>query len=171
MNWADPLAARTGQCVQVGVLDADSTDEVAIVHHVFRPDGRPQRLETGARHPVHATALGKVLLAYRPSQSGGGLTAFTQRTITDPPRLGNELRTVRTAGHAVEVEEYEHGRAAIAVPINGNGGLVVAAVAIVGDPVDLCDAGTQAKPAQLTRLRDCAQHITGELATTRMTAR
>jgi len=170
MNWADPLAARTGQSVQVGVLASDDHSEVLLVHHVFRPNGSAQQLETGARFPSHATAMGKILLAYSSSRSPGVLTAFTQRTITDQRTLTEALRTIRAIGHAVDLEEYAHGTASIAVPIHGNGGLVVAAVAVTGDPAELCDAGARAKPALLTRLHDCARHIAGELATARTSA-
>src|SRR6185369_14498149 len=39
---------------------------VELVHHVFRPDGSPQRLRTGEQLPLHATAVGKCLLALAP---------------------------------------------------------------------------------------------------------
>lgn len=173
MNWADPLAARTGHAVQVGVLASDARAEVLVVHHVYRPDGSPQRLETGARYPAHATALGKVLLAYSPAvaeSTGSRLPAFTQRTITDRRAFVAALRDVRTVGHAVDLEEYEHGVAGIAVPIKGNGGLVVAAVAVHGDPAELCNAAKRPRAALVSRLHECAEHIAGELAAVRAAA-
>jgi DNA-binding IclR family transcriptional regulator len=63
LNWTDSLAARSGQAAQVAVF---ASGEVLIVHHVFRPDATVQRVQTGSTHPLHATALGKVLLAYDP---------------------------------------------------------------------------------------------------------
>src|SRR4051812_46174942 len=44
MNWADSLAGSTGQAVHLGVVSSGS---VRLVHHVFRPDGSPQRIRTG----------------------------------------------------------------------------------------------------------------------------
>lgn len=171
MNWADPLAARTGQAVHVGVHDPDARDLVRIVHHVFRPDGSTQRLQTGQTQAAHATALGKVLLAFSPSMLGTGeLTRFTGRTVTEPRALQRELRGIRTAGHAVDIEEYVPRVASIAVPITGEGGLVLAGVAVLGDPADLLDAHGAARAALLANLIACAQHIAGELRAIRAAA-
>ncbi len=61
INWADALASRSGEAVRIGTpLDG----KVLVVHHVFRPDDSLQTLDIGTLLPVHATALGKVLLAY-----------------------------------------------------------------------------------------------------------
>src|SRR3954467_8257677 len=63
MNWADSLASSTGLAVQLGVV---GEGVVKLVHHVFRPDVSPQRIRTGESQPLHATALGKCLLAFAP---------------------------------------------------------------------------------------------------------
>ncbi|MGK5637448.1 IclR family transcriptional regulator [Streptomyces sp. URMC 126] len=44
MNWADTLAARTGTSVRLAVAHPEGAQ---LIHHVFRPDGSPQRLATG----------------------------------------------------------------------------------------------------------------------------
>ena len=61
INWADALAARSGEAVRLGTL---LEGKVLVVHHVFRPDDTLQTLDVGALLPLHASALGKVLLAY-----------------------------------------------------------------------------------------------------------
>lgn len=63
-NLADSLAATSGLAVRIAVLDAG---HALVVHHVFRPDNTPQRLDVGTELPLHAHALGKVLLAYDPA--------------------------------------------------------------------------------------------------------
>ncbi len=171
MNWADPLAARTGQTVQVGVHAPDAHDLVLIVHHVFRPDGSEQQLATGSTQAAHATALGKVLLAFSPSMLGGGeLTRFTRRTVTDPRGLHQQLREVRSTGHAVDVEEHVPGVASIAVPISGTGGLVLAAVAVLGEPGELLDSRGAPRATMLAHLTACAQHTAGEIVAVRAAA-
>src|SRR5438876_11427006 len=61
---AERLAANTQSAVRVGVMHGAN---VVVVHHVFRPDAAFQVLEVGAQLPLHASALGKAILAYAPS--------------------------------------------------------------------------------------------------------
>lgn len=135
INWSDPLASRTGAAVRVGRL---VHGEVMIVHHVFRPDDSVQVLEVGTLLPSHASALGKVLLAFDPtavgSLEGDVLPAHTYRTLVRRSDLVAELERIRARGWASEREEHALGGAAIAAPIRDNGGLVVAAVGIAGTP-------------------------------------
>ncbi|MDT0447922.1 IclR family transcriptional regulator [Streptomyces hesseae] len=57
MNWADGLAAHSGMSVHLAVAHPEGAQ---IVHHVFRPDNTPQRLETGDVRPATG-ALGRAL--------------------------------------------------------------------------------------------------------------
>src|SRR5919199_191812 len=81
---AERLAQQTGEAVRVGVLHGPS---VVVVHHVFRPDAAFQVLEVGAQLPVHASALGKAILAYAAPEVLDDLTAeplpkLANRTLT-----------------------------------------------------------------------------------------
>ena len=89
---AERLAARSNAAVRVGVMHGPS---VVVVHHVFRPDTTLQILEVGAQLPVHASALGKSMLAYAPSAMvddvlGSELPRLTARTLSSA-RLRREL--------------------------------------------------------------------------------
>jgi len=132
MNWTDRLAARTGLTVHLGVLEGAA---VHLVHHVFRPDDSAQRLRTGEHQPLHATALGKVLLAFtpgaRPLQTLP-LDEYTTRTRTDLASLTDEIDTVRRDGHAVDVGEREADVAGIAAPVRRRSGLTVGALGVLG---------------------------------------
>lgn len=90
--------------------------------------------------PAHATASGKVLLAHRDgwrrSLVAAGLAGFTDRTITDPERLEEELGQIRADGHAVEDGEYQAGVRAVAAPVVFDGE-VVAAVSASGRRMDI----------------------------------
>ena len=61
---AERLAERADAAVRVGVMHGPT---VVVVHHVFRPDTTLQILEVGAELPVHASALGKAILAFAPA--------------------------------------------------------------------------------------------------------
>jgi L-fucose isomerase len=72
---------------------------VLVVHHVFRPDDSRQVLEVGAMHPLHSSALGKVLSAFDPVAHGEAveLPAEQRRELnaqTDPtwPHVHARLR-------------------------------------------------------------------------------
>lgn len=164
MNWADPLAARTGEAVRVGVL---SGMDVLVAHYVFRPDGSAQKADVGALLPAHATALGKALLAYQPG--GSALlpplaVAYTGRTITARDRLLAELSRVREHGYATDVGEHIAGVAAVAVPVFGPGGLIAAAVGVHGDRDRVCDHAGEPRPRIVAHVLECARAITRELA-------
>src|SRR5450432_953786 len=104
LNWSDALAVRTGEAVRLGTLH---DLQVLIVHHVFRPDDSLQTLDVGSLLPAHATALGKVMLAYHPyvadELADNGLPAFTDATICDHERLQRELARVRERGWAADI--------------------------------------------------------------------
>ncbi|GIE97101.1 IclR family transcriptional regulator [Paractinoplanes rishiriensis] len=91
--------------------------------------------EIGSRLPMHATGVGKVLLAYAPenvrTEVLSHLTRVTAYTITQPARLLDQLRRVRIDGYATTGEEMSLGACSVAVPVRGPGGEVVAALGIV----------------------------------------
>jgi DNA-binding IclR family transcriptional regulator len=163
INWADPLAARTGEAVRIGtVLDG----QVQIIHHVFRPDDTFQTLDVGAMLPMHATALGKVLLAYRAAGAvpAKELDRFTRRTILTPRALAAELQQVRDAGWSLEAEEMTPGTASVAAPIRGYGGLVVGAIGIAGLVERICDSHYRPHQHLVAYVRDAARAISRELS-------
>jgi DNA-binding IclR family transcriptional regulator len=94
------------------------------------------------RWPAHATSTGKVLLAALSDEGLDALLkwplqALTPRTITDRRALRRELQRVRDRGYATGIEELEPGYMAVAVPVHGRDGQVVAAVGIGGPRVRL----------------------------------
>jgi DNA-binding IclR family transcriptional regulator len=131
---AERLAARADAAVRVGVMHGAS---VVIVHHVFRPDTTLQILEVGAELPLHASALGKAMLAYFPEYAiddvlAEALPRLTSRTLT-PGALRKELNEVRDRGFAPERDEAILGESSIASPIFDHSGQAVGAIGVVGD--------------------------------------
>ena len=82
--------------------------------------------------PAHATALGKALLAFAPSEAVAQaltqLTAYTANTVRTPERLQRALGIVRLTRSALARGELVVGECAVAVPVFGCGGEVVAAL-------------------------------------------
>jgi DNA-binding IclR family transcriptional regulator len=160
MRWTGDLAERTGLAVRLGV---EFFSEVIVIHHEPRPDGSRQMPETGLTIPAHASALGKVLLAYQPRfneavLSKGSLRSLTGETLTDPDELAKELAEVLASGYAVEDEEAVLGEASIAVPVADRDGEVVAAIAVV------MPASEDPLPGSvLALLRETARNVSREL--------
>ncbi len=89
----------------------------------------------GARLPLHATAVGKVLLAHAPPDVVRAALAdpvrVTPHTITEPGRLHREVSECHRRGFARTAEEMTLGAWSVAVPIALPDGGVVAALGIV----------------------------------------
>lgn len=89
----------------------------------------------GARLPLHATGVGKVLLAAAPpdvvDQVLGGLTRVTRHTVVEPGRMARELAEIRGRGYARTAEEMTLGACSVAVPVRQEPGEVVAALGVV----------------------------------------
>ena len=80
-------------------------------------------LQPGSRVPVHCSASGKVFLGWMPPSQRSRLlsrlvlTPFTPNTLTDLPRLKEQIERARTRGYAVDREEYLTGLVCVAVPV------------------------------------------------------
>lgn len=190
LNWADALAGRSRESVWIGTAHEGG---VLVVHHVFRPDDSMQVLQVGTLLPAHATALGKVLLAYDPYGDGGaafhapsttkpaaspstasaaapggepvveGLAAFTPRTLTRADDLAKELELVRGRGWACDVEELVEGEVSIAAPIRDARGVTVGAIGVRGAVERLAEGG-EPSITIVSYVRDAARAITRDLS-------
>jgi DNA-binding IclR family transcriptional regulator len=110
---------------------------IVVVHHVFRPDSTFQVLEVGSQLPLHASALGKAVLAFMPGEVLDGLLReelprLTKRTA-NAAALRAQLRSIRTDGVATERDEAVLGESSIAAPIFDQGQQAVGAIGVVGD--------------------------------------
>lgn len=134
------LADAVGETVNVAINDGAGV--ISIDQHIG-PSAVTSVNWVGRRGPLHATAAGKVFLAFPVAEAGPDLPRrlprFTQHTITDRVTLRAELDRVRTRGYAVSLEEQEDGLVAIAAPVREFGGAVVAAVIASGPSFRLTD--------------------------------
>jgi IclR family transcriptional regulator, KDG regulon repressor len=126
------LAERLGESVDLCVYDRGQALYLEVVqgNHALTIAAA-----VGRSLPIHATASGKVLLAYLPEPEreallGRRLEAHTQHTITDPQVLRRQLATVRVQGYAVDDEELEVGVRAVSAPVRNREGKVIAAMSI-----------------------------------------
>lgn len=132
LPFLQDLSAATGENAHLAVREGTSA------LFVERISGRSSVAivsRTGSRLPLHATGVGKVLLAHagddvlhealrRPRR-------VTPYTVVDVGVLRRQLVEVRRRGYAVTGEEMSLGAASVAVPVRDGAGAVVAALGVV----------------------------------------
>lgn len=129
------LHALTSETVRLGILDGDQVLLIEQLDQVL-----PMRLGqgVGARLAARASAMGKALLAYCPSERlhqilhQQMLNPLTPNTILDPVEFQRELDLVKARGYAIAVEEQHLGVSAVAAPVINHRGEALAAISIVG---------------------------------------
>ncbi len=129
----EDLYEVTHENVQLAVL---SEGKALYLERLRGPRSVPIVTRVAAELPLHATGVGKVLLAFAEEDFAegvlaGGLKAYTPRTITDPDRLRTGLAEIRRTGYAVTQEEMTAGSCSVAAPVRDAAGEVVAALSLV----------------------------------------
>jgi DNA-binding IclR family transcriptional regulator len=127
------ISDKSRETVHLATLEQD---EVIYIDKI--DSSQPLRLHSyvGQKIPLHASALGKVLLAWAPEHiledllKKGKLKRFTDTSITDPEALKEEIRKIRNQGYAEDQEESVPGVRCVAAPIRNREGLAVAAISI-----------------------------------------
>jgi len=154
------LFEQTHETIHLAVMD---DGEVLYFMKIVGYRAFPLPTRTGGRWPLHASALGKILLAYGSddhlrSTQQLALKALTPYTITDENRLSAQLARARREGVAYENEEAVIGNACVAAPIFNSARQPVAAVSVSGPPMRL-RAGQRAQV-----VRRAAGNITTRIA-------
>ena len=149
------LSDATGHRARLGVL---VNGRVAYIEKHFGPDPATT-FSRGATLPLHATAIGKVLLAFTPRASAHvarPLRTFTPRTHSSIDQLHRALKVIRRAQLAVNVGEHFPEEVTVAAPIFAAGGAAVAAleveVARSQSDFPLCRAALLVAAGAMTRV-------------------
>jgi IclR family pca regulon transcriptional regulator len=134
---AQPLLARARdelkESVSLAVLENDTTLFIARAEaeHIVSTGVR-----IGAHLPAYCSATGRVLLSQFADKDilerigRKPLPARTPRTLTKPTDIVAKICSVREKGYAISDEELELGIRALAVPVAGSNGEIVAAVSV-----------------------------------------
>ncbi len=157
------LVEDIGETCNVGVLERD---EIVYIDRVECDWPLRLQLSAGSRVPVHATAIGKLLVAHLPSRTRKRLLettplrAYTDNTLTSTAALEDEFKRIRRDGYATNNEENLAGLIALAVPIYDGDGRVVAGLALHA-PMARMDLARAAE--QLPLLRSVAAKLQREI--------
>lgn len=133
LPFMQDLCEATQENVQLAVLDRR---DALCIEKISSPRAVPTATQVGGRLPLHATGVGKVLLAF--SGPGlltdlldDGLAAHTRHTITQPGQLAAAMDVVREQDVAYSYQEMTLGAVSVASPIRNIAGEVCGALGIV----------------------------------------
>jgi IclR family transcriptional regulator, acetate operon repressor len=158
----EQLTAATGETSDLVVLEGNEAVNVDMVE-----SPQPVKLVgwLGRRLPLHATASGKVLLAWRdPAEVQAllrlPLQRFTNATVTSTDALLRELAEVRELGYAAACGELEEDLVGIAAPVQDRHGKIVGVISI-GAPLSRVPGDSI--PALAKQVGDAARSVSGQL--------
>jgi DNA-binding IclR family transcriptional regulator len=134
LPFMQELHKTTQENVHLAVLDGY---EALYVTKISGHRSITSKARIGQRLPLHATGVGKVLLAFSPRSLfreilARGLTPYTPRTIVAPGQLSKALAEIRRTGIAFSREELTLGAVSVASPVFDRTDSIVAALAVVG---------------------------------------
>jgi DNA-binding IclR family transcriptional regulator len=153
----EELAAQLGE---TATLSVPGDPDAITVDVVRSPRYIQDASQLGRPSIAHATAAGKVMLAFDGVRPRRALPTYTPRTITDPRKLEAEVERVRRRGWADAFEEREPGLNAIAAPVWASDGALAGIIALQG-PIPRF--GRAPARAALPVLRERAAVISAEL--------
>jgi DNA-binding IclR family transcriptional regulator len=157
------LRDECGETVNLGALQVDKVTYLEVVPSEFalRLSERP-----GATVPVHASALGKAILAFSPAAvvqgliQGRELERITRNTIVDPDKLLQELQRVRERGFAFDKRETSLLATCIGAPILAPQGRAVAAMSLSGPTTRFNPRGDSAAVKSLVKaVKEISKHL------------
>jgi DNA-binding IclR family transcriptional regulator len=164
LPYMEDLYEVTKENVHLGVLVGD---EVLYVERITGHRAVPVQSRRAGRLPLHATGVGKVLLAYAPDGlvdrlAGDAFVRFTPHTVVDAAKLRQELAEIRRTGVAYANEELTPGTLSVAAPLLDSRGRAIAALSLVvrSNRADVRRLG----PAVQTAARAAARELRCRLA-------
>ncbi|MCW5575718.1 MAG: IclR family transcriptional regulator, partial [Burkholderiales bacterium] len=155
------LNQLTGESIYLATLNGSEVVYLDVLDSKF-----PIRINAaiGGTAPPHASASGRLLLAYNPAFAEKylekALEKYTVKTLVRLPEVKRRLESIRQAGYSINDGEWREGVCGVAAPIHNAHQLGVAAIGITTLKER---AGKQAMKRFTTMLRDVALRISREL--------
>jgi DNA-binding IclR family transcriptional regulator len=152
---------------QTVVLSVPANGEAMVVAVMESPTNLVTiSVRQGARLPAHASAQGRIVLAFAPPEVQGRflqrkLIRLTPRTISDPAKVRDRLAHIREQLYEVAPGETLLGITTLAAPLLDHDGQLLGVIAIVGSEQFIADP---ADAEQLRLVRACAAAISGEFS-------
>lgn len=129
------VALEIQETVLLGIL---KEERVFYVNKADSLQGLKISTSIGSYQPIHATASGKLLLAFSSIEKqetyfkNNPLAKYTQKTITKTSELKSKLKNIKKQGYSLDLEEFELGLICIAIPIFNKKGNAIACISASG---------------------------------------
>src|ERR1700756_2651886 len=157
------LVEKTSLTCHLAILDGP---EAVYIEKVEPPGFIRMDTWVGRRMRVHATSVGKALVAHIPQNrlekiiGERAMEKRTPKTITTLQRLLKELEKVRAQGYAVDDEENNLGARCLGAPVFNQSGAIEASVGLSGT---IGQVNAQTMPRIVEALKDAARHVSMQL--------
>ncbi|MGM0983097.1 MAG: HTH-type transcriptional regulator BhcR [Pseudomonadota bacterium] len=157
------LTTQTGETANLGVRDNGTAVFLA---QSESPQMMRMITRLGSRAPLHASGVGKALMAWLPDNEverildERGLARVTENTLHTPEALREGLAEIRHQGFACDREEHAIGLHCVAACLHDEHGIPLAAISVSGPKARI----PEERLAELgARVRDTAAEITAQL--------
>ncbi|MFQ1679100.1 DNA-binding transcriptional regulator KdgR [Pantoea dispersa] len=157
------LSRQTKETIHLGALEEDS---IVYIHKIDSLYNLRMYSRIGRRNPLHSTAIGKVLLAWRERAEVNDILhevefrRSTANTIVNAQALLPVLDQVRQQGFGEDNEEQEAGIRCLAVPVFDRFGVVIAGMSLSFPTVRFSEP---AKKEYVTMLHRAARKVSEQM--------
>ncbi|HAK34700.1 MAG TPA: DNA-binding transcriptional regulator KdgR [Pantoea sp.] len=157
------LSRLTKETIHLGALEEDS---IVYIHKIDSLYNLRMYSRIGRRNPLHTTAIGKVLLAWRDRAEVNEILKevefkrSTANTIVTREALIEVLDQVKAQGFGEDNEEQEEGLRCIAVPVFDRFGVVIAGLSISFPTIRFSE---EAKSDYVAMLHRAARALSAEM--------
>ncbi len=157
------LSRLTKETIHLGALEEDS---IVYIHKIDSLYNLRMYSRIGRRNPLHTTAIGKVLLAWRDRNEVQEILSevefrrSTANTIVTAEALLDVLDQVKVQGFGEDNEEQEEGLRCIAVPVFDRFGVVIAGLSISFPTIRFSEEG---KAEYVAMLHRAARNISDQM--------
>lgn len=155
------LTAATGETANLGIRDGSTAVFLA---QSESPQMMRMITRLGSRAPMHASGVGKALMAWLPDDELAqvleerGLARITENTLHDPRMLRDHLAEIRQQGYACDREEHAIGMNCVAACIHNEHAIPLAAISVSGPVARISDT-------RLVELGELVRHTAQEITT------
>ncbi len=163
--FLNDLSHKLKRPCSAAILDGN---EIVYVLHIGRAEFISINITVGSRLPAYATSIGQVLLGGLPDEEleeflqSEGFPKLTAFTITDKDDLRKAIKKARADGYALVDQQLELGLRSVAVPVRGQTGKIVCAIAVSRFNEDV--SPQESTEMYLPPMLDAAQTFTSVIA-------